>query len=305
MAIFDPGSPHGTRRDRESMKTPPPLQAGDGHQRGAATPTHRLRRFLLLMSPPSTTGGRYSDRLAVAAAAATTTIPDPDRPTTLPRRGRSTVLAATPLARYPMPPVAPLSTGAINRATGIGHANGRLTRYHPHVTAPAKQVRAVPLTPAGTTAAKQPRSSPPAPPPSPAAPTQATPAKLSCPVLNPPALSRPRCAASGGSPRRIGAPRCRASRDFFDLRQAPHRLFRHHPQERTTARRAVHSCGLRPPQRRRQAASSRARRRENRCPCVARTLAPRLCPPATLRTPAESRLCNAGRYVAKSLLGGD
>ena len=143
--------------------------------------------------PPSTTGGRYGDRLAVAAAAATTTIPDPDRPTTLPRRGRSTVLAATPLARYPMPLVAPLSTGAINRAseavtvdayaipraTGIGHANGRLTRYHPHVTAPAKQVRAVPLTPAGTAAAKQPRSSPPAPPPSPAAPTQATPAELS------------------------------------------------------------------------------------------------------------------------------
>jgi len=43
----------------------------------------------------------------------------------------------------------------------------------------------VPLTPAGTAAAEQPRSSPPAPPPSPAAPTQATPAKLSCPVHNP------------------------------------------------------------------------------------------------------------------------
>ena len=33
--------------EKERKKTPPPLQAGDGHQRGAATPTHRLRRFLL------------------------------------------------------------------------------------------------------------------------------------------------------------------------------------------------------------------------------------------------------------------
>jgi len=49
------------------------------------------------------------------------------------------------------------------------------------------------ITPAGTAAAEQPRSSPPAPPPSPAAPTQATPAKLSCPVLNAPALSRVPC----------------------------------------------------------------------------------------------------------------
>ncbi len=78
------------------------------------------------------------------------------------------------------------------RATVIRTALGRRTRYCPHVTAPAKQVPAVPLTPAGTAAAEQPRSSPPAPPPSPAAPTQAT-AKLSCPVLNPPALSRLPC----------------------------------------------------------------------------------------------------------------
>ena len=83
-------------------------------------------------------------------------------------------LAATPLARSPMPTVAALSTGAINRASeavtvdayGIaraivaGNANGHRTRYYPHVTAPAKQVRAVPLTPAGTAAAEQPRSSP-------------------------------------------------------------------------------------------------------------------------------------------------
>jgi len=48
----------------------------------------------------------------------------------------------------------------IARATVIGVAIGRRTRYHPHVTIPAKQVRAVPLPPAGTTAAEQPRSSP-------------------------------------------------------------------------------------------------------------------------------------------------
>jgi len=50
-----------------------------------------------------------------------------------------------------------------------------------------------PMPPAGTAAAEQPRSSPPAPPPSPAAPTQATPAELSCPVLPAPALSRLPC----------------------------------------------------------------------------------------------------------------
>ena len=49
---------------------------------------------------------------------------------------------------------------ALPRATGIGDANGHRTRYYPHVTAPAKQVRAVPLAPAGTAAAEQPRSSP-------------------------------------------------------------------------------------------------------------------------------------------------
>jgi len=49
---------------------------------------------------------------------------------------------------------------ALARATGICDANGHRTRYYPHVTAPAKQVRAVPLAPAGTAAAEQPRSSP-------------------------------------------------------------------------------------------------------------------------------------------------
>jgi hypothetical protein len=95
---------------------------------------------------------------------------------------------------------------AIARATVITVAYGPPPRYHPHVTAPAKQVRAVPLTPAGTAAAEQPRSSPPTPPPSPAAPTQATPAKLSCPVLNPPALLCPAAcfALLHGSRRRCG-----------------------------------------------------------------------------------------------------
>ena len=121
---------------------------------------------------------------------------------------------------------------ALPRATGIGDANGHRTRYCPHVTAPAKQVRAVPLPPAGTAAAEQPRSSPPAPPPSPAAPTQATPAELSCPVLNTPALSRLPCGTctapdlrgrlGAGSPRScIGVPWCRAKLDFFESLTGP------------------------------------------------------------------------------------
>jgi hypothetical protein len=73
-------------------------------------------------------------------------------------------------------------------------------------------------------------------PPSPSAPTQATPAKLSCPVLNPPALSRFPCGTCTAPS--VGAgwvPFHRDKSGFHgvelcstssSLRQAPHRLFR-------------------------------------------------------------------------------
>ena len=69
-------------------------------------------------------------------------------------------------------------------------------------------------------------------------------------------------------------PWCRASRDFFDLQQASLTLFRQHPQRRKPALRdaanrradgrAVHSCGLRPPQRRPLAAHLHARNPKSR-----------------------------------------
>jgi len=89
-------------------------------------------------------------------------------------------------ARAPRPPWSVMSNGVETatrspssgasrrrchpRATVAGAAYGDRPHYYPHGTAPAEQVRAVPLTPAGTAAAEQPRSSPPPLPPSPAAP---------------------------------------------------------------------------------------------------------------------------------------
>ena len=104
----------------------------------------------------------------------------PTPPATSPLRG-SPIPCYTPPPAYVMPHAEHASRQALRLipcAMVICNVNGDCTR---------------PKTPAGTATAEQPRSSPPAPPPSPAAPTQATPAELSCPVLNTPALSRLPC----------------------------------------------------------------------------------------------------------------
>jgi len=105
-----------------------------------------------------TTPRRFAPRVLCRQAASKAVI--------LPAIARATVVRDAD-ARSPLPKAMNRASRAVTvhahgiaRATVVGDADGCLTRYHPHVTAPAKQVRAVPLTPAGTAAAEQPRSSP-------------------------------------------------------------------------------------------------------------------------------------------------
>ena len=173
-------------------------------------------------------------------------------------------------AGLPMPTVAALSAGAMNRASEavtvhaygiaraivIGNDNGCLTRHEDpspsHLLLEEKSSKCAGL-PCGTPQSGVLISL--SPPPSPAAPTQATPAELSCPVLNPPALSRLPCGTRTASTLDAGLcagsaalrlPWCRARLDPSASSATPllQSLLRH---EVPSAERG----GLRPPQRRR------------------------------------------------------